>query len=946
MKALIIPERITWLIFYLLQLSVMQTCQSADLTYYVEEGKSPGTYLGDIAADIHLVDIVQPEEYHLVSFSQLKQDMMGSSQLFHVSEKTGKLYTAQTLDAEFICEQDKECVKMMDVAVQKASSFIKLIEIKVIVKDVNDHQPEFPYKQIDLQFLESDRIGLRKPIPNAVDGDVGISNSLVTYELNKNANEPFKLSAVTCIDGTSELGIELEELLDREKKESYKLQVIATDSGFPPKNNILYIYVSVADVNDNFPVLTQELLNVSVINQPSELSPIATLFAKDADMGENGQVSYHFSSKTSGVVKSHFHLNVMTGEIFLRRKFIWGQDLLHKLYVKASDGGTFPLSSFAMVLVNVINIQNHPPSVALNFFSASAGRKINISEDAAIGSFVAYVKVTDHDAAENGEVSCDLYDDKFKLESLGDKKFKVVVKKPLDREVADHHDIIISCQDKGSPPLYTERRFYVKVKDVNDVPPQFPTQMFKFWIYENQKSNFPVGSIKATDPDLGPGGKLTYSLISDSKQFLPFQISNNRVISTINSLDHELQNVYRFQVLARDNGIPSLNNTVNVTVEVRDENDNDPYFTFPGINPYMMDVEYQIHHTKNISILKASDSDSEENAFITFELLTGDTKDLFIINNYTGLLSFSREAKPEDAGTYELEFVAKDNGTPVLSATTTVILTLTVSNKTAEMLNSVQIQSSNFLHTNLLITIILITVTVILVIAACISIFVIQFNNQQNTPHGDKVNPSTRCMGEIRHLLCPSYHASPWADVSVTAAVKEDTIKNPAVVEKDDQLDEEMNNKRTVSSVTTKEAASLDILDQSQASVLEVSNKETNNEKETPEPNLSWRYPTTYPSEESPEWKEPERKASQDLSDIYKPKYLFRATSQVDQLENIYRKPLQQAYNYFSDIAIAAKCFCQPAFTQNFTTRRWNVPKSATVDNSTSGSQRNSRYQT
>ena len=813
MKCLMIMKKVTWLVFCLLQLSLIQTCRGADLTYYVEEGKSPGTYLGDIAADIHLVDIVEPEEYHLISFSQLKQDIMGSSQLFHVSKKTGKLYTAQTLDAEFICEQDKECVKMMDVAIHKASSFIKLIEIKVIVRDVNDHQPEFPYEQIDLQFLESDRIGLRKPIPNAIDRDVGISNSLIIYELKKDPKEPFKLSVLTHIDGTSELGIELEELLDREKKESYELQVIATDSGFPPKKSILYVHVLVTDVNDNFPVFTQELLNISIINQPSELSPIATLFAKDADMGENGQVSYHFSSKTSGVVKSHFHLNVMTGEIFLRRKFIWGQDLLHKLYVKASDGGTFPLSSIAMVLVNVINIQNHPPSVALNFFSASAGRKINISEDAAIGSFVAYVKVTDHDAAENGEVSCDLYDDKFKLESLGDKKFKVVVKKPLDREVADHHDIIIGCQDKGSPPLYTERRFYVKVTDVNDVPPQFPTQVFKFWIYENQKSKLPVGSIKATDPDLGPGGELTYSLISDSKQFLPFQISNNRVISTINSLDHELQSIYKFQVLAQDNGIPSLNNTVNVTVEVKDENDNAPYFTFPGINPYMMDVEYQPLRTKNISVLKASDSDSEENAFITFELSTTDDKDLFTINNYTGLFSFSRAAKPQDAGSYELEFIATDNGTPVLSATTTVILTLTVSNKTAEMLNSVQIQSSNSLHPNLLITIILITLTVILVIAACVSIFVIQFNNQQSAPHGDKGNPSKRCVGEIRHLLCPSYQPSPWADVSVTVAVKTDTIKNPTVAEKDCQL-VEMNKKGTVSSMATKEPAPLDILEQ------------------------------------------------------------------------------------------------------------------------------------
>ena len=83
----------------------------------------------------------------------------------------------------------------------------------------------------------------------------------------------------------------------------------------------------------------------------------------------------------------------------------------------------------------------------------------------------------------------------------------------------------------------------------------------------------------------GPGGILTYSLLTNSKQFLPFQITDNGLISTIVSMDHEFQSSYKFQVFVKDNGIPSLNNTVKVIVEVKDENDNAPYFTFPSINP-------------------------------------------------------------------------------------------------------------------------------------------------------------------------------------------------------------------------------------------------------------------------------------------------------------------------------------------------------------------------
>ena len=144
------------------------------------------------------------------------------------------------------------------------------------------------------------------------------------------------------------------------------------------------------------------------------------------------------------------------------------------------------------------------------------------------------------------------------------------------------------------------------------------------------------------------------------------------MISAIMSLDHEFQNIYKFQVFVKDNGIPSLNNTVNVIVEVTDKNDNAPYFTFPSVNPYNMDVVYYRHHSKNITHLKAADGDSQENAFLKYEIIRGNDKQIFSMNQYTGLLSFNRVLSQQDAGSYELVFVVKDSGSPVLSATTSM----------------------------------------------------------------------------------------------------------------------------------------------------------------------------------------------------------------------------------------------------------------------------------
>ena len=739
-------------------LNFLLGCQSVDLTYIVKEGNSADTFVGDIAADSNIMVTIPFKDKKLIRFRQLQQE---GSQLF--VERGGKLYTSEILDSESLCKYNSECYQILDIAVQKGTSSIKILEVKVIIQDVNDHQPEFPDKQVNIEFSEFYPKGTRIAIPNAIDRDVGVLNSQIDYEMKKYKNEPFQLFVSKNVDGTSKLEIGLEERLDREIKESYLIQVIAKDSGSPSKQATLNVHVSVTDINDNSPVFSQNVYNVSVKNEPNEILPIVILSATDLDLGDNGKISYHFSSKTSEVAKAHFRLNKWDGKIFLHKKLIPKQGMEHKLYVKANDKGNPSLSSIAMVLVNVLNEQNNPPIVHINFVSKSIEKTVDISEVIKVGSFIAYVKVTDNDPGQNGEVTCNLYHDKFQLQNLGTKKYEVTLKKHLDREKEEHHDVVISCQDKGSPPLHSNSKFSIQVMDINDVEPQFTKDTFKFLIDENQNSRVTVGYINATDPDLGAGGKLTYSLITNNKHFLPFKISTNGLLSAIMSLDHEFQDTYEFQVFVKDNGTPSLNNTVNVIVEVTDKNDNAPYFTFPSVKPYNLDVTYYPHHTKNITQIKAADSDSQENAFLKYEIIRGNDKQMFSMNQYTGLLGFNRQLSPENAGSYQLDIVVKDSGSPVLSATTTLILTLTISNKTSQMLNVVEIESEEKVHLNLVIIITVIAVTIAVFITASLSICIIRCNGPSNVAYAQALDPSNRYVGEQRHLIAPSYQGNSWA---------------------------------------------------------------------------------------------------------------------------------------------------------------------------------------
>lgn len=75
-------------------LNTVPGCQSIDLTYNVKEGKSAGTYVGDITADSKIMSTVSAKDRKLIRFSQLQQE---GSQLFN--EREGKVYTSEILDA-------------------------------------------------------------------------------------------------------------------------------------------------------------------------------------------------------------------------------------------------------------------------------------------------------------------------------------------------------------------------------------------------------------------------------------------------------------------------------------------------------------------------------------------------------------------------------------------------------------------------------------------------------------------------------------------------------------------------------------------------------------------------------------------------------------------------------------------------------------------------------
>ena len=255
------------------------------------------------------------------------------------------------------------------------------------------------------------------------------------------------------LDGTSDLNLRLIRSLDRETKDKYTLYVSALDGGNPPKSGTLMVNISVTDINDNAPVFTQEMYNVTIKEDLALNSLVVRVSANDGDTGRNAEVSYKFATIQTDNIDI-FNMNSASGEITLISPPEYSSTP-YEIIVEAIDNAEQNRkSSQAKVIVNINDTNNNAPDISINVLSEF--EYAIITENANIGDIVAHVEVEDADNGINGHVSCRILGNLFfKLQPMQNapNEFKVVVNGTLDREDIIEHNVTVFCEDGGTPAV-------------------------------------------------------------------------------------------------------------------------------------------------------------------------------------------------------------------------------------------------------------------------------------------------------------------------------------------------------------------------------------------------------------------------------------------------------------------------------------------------------------
>ncbi|XP_067418875.1 protocadherin-8 isoform X2 [Emydura macquarii macquarii] len=250
--------------------------------------------------------------------------------------------------------------------------------------------------------------------------------------------------------------------LDRERVPEYNLTLLAEDLGAPPLQTVRQLTVRLSDENDNAPLFARPAYEVALLENNPPGAYLATLLARDPDLGPNGKVLYRLLDEApllGAPVSTYVSVDPATGAVYALRTFNYEILKQLELRIQASDGGSPPLSSTTLLKVRVLDQNDNAPLITHPVL-ANGSAELGVSSRAPPGSLVAQIKARDADDGANAELAFSLAQEpppqqQPELFAINKKTGEIVLRGDLSEELGQVFKVILIVADNGRPPLAT-----------------------------------------------------------------------------------------------------------------------------------------------------------------------------------------------------------------------------------------------------------------------------------------------------------------------------------------------------------------------------------------------------------------------------------------------------------------------------------------------------------
>ncbi|KAL4233820.1 Protocadherin Fat 4 [Mactra antiquata] len=323
------------------------------ITFFLWEEMPMGTFIGNVASQANVTS-ESCGNNKIINFYILQNN---DSSFFSIDSQTGNLMISKIIDRDVICSGDPSLLCNLSLSVVAIcgdfETFVRKIDVNVIVEDINDNAPMFPNQSTVVRISEAAAIGSRWLLPTADDRDSN-NNSVQWYDIVP-SDVPFGVSTSFDLHSHRHVpSLVVTRPLDREVLDLYSFSLIAIDSGIPSRTGSTTVNVVVEDINDNTPVFEKRNYPISIYENYPSGQPILNVMAFDIDIGTNAMISYQLSDQQPQDIKDTFHIDSARGILQLAKTLNNGTSgSIITVLVEAVDHGVPPLTGRTVITITV-----------------------------------------------------------------------------------------------------------------------------------------------------------------------------------------------------------------------------------------------------------------------------------------------------------------------------------------------------------------------------------------------------------------------------------------------------------------------------------------------------------------------------------------------------------------------------------------------------------------
>ncbi|XP_071526000.1 cadherin-87A [Panulirus ornatus] len=557
--------------------------------------------------------------------------------------------------------------------------------IRVLVRDANNNAPIFSKDPYLAAVQENAAEGSVVEQVSASDADTG-ANAAITYRIHRGGYDDFAVDGATGI-------VTVARKLNYDRRQSYDIEIVATDGGLPQQTATSTLTVSIINNNDKSPYFTPTTQRTQVSEDVEAGTTFYTLSAQDPDVAGEGALVFGVNLPVSAVnsdgrpvegpprdaLAEVFVVDRLTGSVTVAQRLDRTMATEVTLAVTVTDmSATPPQVGHGSLVITIVDVNDFPPVFPPPWSPESPTIHVKVVEELPRGSHLTTVTASDVDSNIGG-YSLAEPSDHFALDNATG---VVTVKDRLDYERQPELSFVVVAHDTGVPTLSATTTVIVQLENINDEEPVFSSALYEAEVPENSPPATPVMNVTATDADKGQYGVLTYSLAGDHQEH--FAIDSNGLVTVRNGalLDRESLSSVVLRVVATDDAPENHRHqsSVPLHITITDMNDHGPVFSQRSYSASVVE-NLPLDPPAPIVQVTAHDSDYGINALVKYFITEGNDLGSFQLDPDTGILYPARLllATPSN---YNLTILARDlNGTGEYSDQAMVEITVLPQNQ-------------------------------------------------------------------------------------------------------------------------------------------------------------------------------------------------------------------------------------------------------------------------